>query len=105
MNWASQNRNWEKYDVSDIFQRSGIINLKKKFMSNNIKAVLGALVSGVLVAVLGYLLSVGDIWKISFHSIVNIGVMAFAGSLLKFVGTTKQNNFVGTVPLPTTPTN
>ena len=90
----------------EYFQRSYDLSINKQNkMSNNLKTVGGALVSGVLVAVLGYLLSIGDIWKISLHSIVNIGVMAFAGSLLKVFGTTSNNNFAGVVPLPNPPTN
>ena len=78
-----------------------ITSLTINKMSNNVKAILGAVVSAVIVAVLGYLLSVGDVWKLDFHSIVNIAVMAFAGSLLKYVGTS-NGNFLGVIPTPIT---
>lgn len=69
-------------------------------ISNNWRAVLGALVSAVLMAVLGYILSVGDVWKLDLHTIVNMGVMAGIVSLLKFGGTTQSSNFAGIVPVP-----
>lgn len=105
-NFASEHKQiYDELNLSSIVEDEPLKIRKNKKMSNNLKAILGALVSAIVVAILTYLLSVGDVWKLSFHSIVNIGVLAGAGSLIKFMGTTKNNNFAGTVPLPVTPTN
>lgn len=64
------------------------------------KALGGAVVSGVIVAVLGYLVSVGDIWNIDFHTIVNTAVLTGAASILKYLGTSNSNKFLNVVPLP-----
>lgn len=71
--------------------------IKKQYM--NYKPLLSALVSGVIVAVLGYVVSVTDIWAINLHSVINIAVMTAATSLLKYFGTTSQGNFAGVVPV------
>lgn len=63
------------------------------------KDVVGALVSAVIVGILGYLLSVGDVFKLDYHSIVNIAVMTGATSLLKALLTNSQGNFVGVLPV------
>jgi hypothetical protein len=65
----------------------------------NWKPILGALVSGVLIAVLGYLGTVTDFWKLDFHALVNIGLGAGVASLIKYFGTTASGNFVGVVPV------
>lgn len=64
----------------------------------NWKQVLGALVSGVIVAVLGYLLKVGDVWAISTPAIINVAVMTGATSLLKAFGSDSTGSFLGIVP-------
>ena len=67
---------------------------------NSFKIVGGAIVSAVIVAVLGYLVSIGDVWKIDFHSIVNIAVLTGAASILKYLGTSRSNKFAGVLPMP-----
>lgn len=68
----------------------------------NIKS---ALVSGLIMAVLamiGYVIGIGDIFKIDVHAIVNIGVLAGLGvvqSLVKNLLTTNDGKFVGKVEI------
>ncbi len=92
------------YEDNDITSMVGDVSLKEHYqinikqMSKYSKAILGAVVSGVIVAVLGYLLSVGDIWALNWHAIANIAVMTAAASIIKWLGTSnKTGKFIGTV--------
>ena len=49
----------------------------------NFKDILSALLSAILVALIGYVLKVGDVWALNFHEIVNTAVMTAGASLLK----------------------
>lgn len=81
-------------EVEDFYQLNEDINM------NTWKAIGSAVVSAVIIAVLGYLLSLGDLWTLNWHTLVTVAFGAFATSLIKFLGTTKNNNFAGIVPLP-----
>lgn len=59
--------------------------------------VWGAVVSSVLVALLGYVLMVGDVFSLDWRTVINTAVMAGAGSLLKALLTTEDGKFVGMV--------
>lgn len=74
-------------------------NTSSNLFTLNWKNVLGAIASTVVVAVLSYIISVNDAWKLSFHSIVNISIMAGAGSLLKALLTDEQGNLLGVIPV------
>lgn len=65
----------------------------------NWRDVIGAVVSGVIVALLGYFISVGDFWALSFHSIVNIAGLTAAASLLKSFLTDKGGDFLTAIPV------
>jgi hypothetical protein len=60
-----------------------------------------ALISGGLAIVLalgGYIVGIGDLWKLNPHALVNIAVMAFITtivSLIKSSATTSQGTFAG----------
>ena len=65
--------------------------------------VKGAIVSGVLMAILAmavYIISTGDIFKIDYHDLANAGVLAgltAVVSLIKSLLTTDSGNFLGVV--------
>ena len=59
----------------------------------------GATVSAVLVAVIGYVLKIGDVFILDWHTIVNIAVMAGLASLIKNLLTTEDGNFVGLIQI------
>ena len=81
--------------------RNGETDIKNNnYKMNSFKIVGGAIVSAVIVAVLGYLVSIGDVWKIDFHRIVNIAVLTGAASILKYLGTSRSNKFAGVLPMP-----
>lgn len=63
------------------------------------KDILGALISTVLVALIGYVMQVGDVFKLDWHTIINTAVMAGLGSLLKALLTDSNGNFVGVLPV------
>lgn len=63
------------------------------------KDVLGAIVSSVLVAVIGYVMMVGDVFALDIRTVVNTAVMAGLGSLLKALLTTSEGKFVGAIPV------
>lgn len=65
----------------------------------NWRDVIGAVVSAVIVAVLGYVISVGDFWALSFNSIVNIAGLTTCASLLKSFLTDKGGDFLGGIPV------
>lgn len=66
----------------------------------NIKS---ALVSGVITGILGvagYIIEVGDIFKLDVHTLVNVGALSALTtivSLIKSFLTTSSGNFVGAV--------
>lgn len=82
------------YELEDFYQYNNI-NIMSKYW----KAILGAVVSAVIVSVLNYIGSLGDLWLINWHSLVNVAFLTFATSLLKFLGTTKAGKFAGVAPV------
>lgn len=70
-----------------------------KFFNLEGKDWLGALVSAILVAGIGYVLQVGDVFALDWKQIVNIAVMSGLGSLLKSLLTTNEGKFVGAIPV------
>jgi hypothetical protein len=69
----------------------------------NLASFKSALVSTVLMAIVamaGYIIGLGDLWKIDLHSLTNIGVMALLTgivSLIKNFLTSDAGNFAGIV--------
>ena len=61
------------------------------------KDVAGAAISSILVALISYILMVGDVFILDWHTVVNTGVMAGLGSLLKNLLTTDDGRFAGLV--------
>ena len=63
--------------------------------------IKSALVSGLIMAFLavaGYIIGVGDVFKIDFHAFINAGVMAFLAaivSLIKASLTTQEGTVLG----------
>lgn len=84
-------KNREKnYQLDEEIDMNGIFSLAWK-------DVLGAIVSTVLVTVIGYILSVGDIFAIDPKQVINIAVLAGLGSLVKSLGTDKNGKFAGAI--------
>jgi len=69
------------------------------FFALNFKDVFGALTSAVLVAVIGYVASVADIFSVDWHQLVNIAVLAALASLLKSLGTSADGKFLKAYPV------
>ncbi len=67
--------------------------------SLNFKEVLGAVVSGVIVAVLGYIASLTSIFSIDPSQVLNIAVLTAVTSLLKAFGTDSSGKFLGGMPV------
>lgn len=65
----------------------------------NWKNVLGAVASGVLIAVLTYVVSLTDIFTINFHTLISVAVLACATSLLKNLLTDSSGNLAGVIPV------
>ena len=69
----------------------------------NLASFKSALISAVLMAVIaiaGYVIGLGDLWKIDLHSLTNIGVMALLTgivSLIKNYLTSNSGTFAGIV--------
>lgn len=73
--------------------------MNSNFFKLNWRDVIGAIVSTVLVAGIGYVLQVGDVFALELKTIVNVSVMAGLGSLLKSLLTTQDGMFVGVIPV------
>ena len=73
------------------------INNNKKNM--NWKSILSAVVIAIIVAVLTYILKVGNIWAVSYHQLINNAVMAGIAAFLAQIGTTQQGRFLGVLPV------
>lgn len=65
----------------------------------NWKNVLGAIVSAILAAVIGYILSVADIFSLDFKELINVGVLAGLASILKVLSTDDKGLLIGSVPV------
>ncbi len=74
---------------------------QSNFFTINWVNIQGALISGLLMALVatgGYIIGVGDIFKLNAHALVNTGVMAgltAVVSLLKSLLTNSQGVFLG----------
>ena len=89
---------YEEYDLTEQVGRTNYqFNNEEKFM--NWKPVLSGVVSAVIVAVLMYLLSLGDVFTLNWHTLVNVAFGTFAASVIKWLGTTQNGNFLGVVPV------
>jgi len=99
----------EENDVWEVVSDKILLEkFKDKTMQNGLLAltwanVRGALVSGVITAVLGiagYIIGVGDIYKLDLHTLANVGALSALTtivSLIKNYLTSNQGNFLGTV--------
>lgn len=71
----------------------------------NIETIKSALVSTVLMAILsvaGYILQLGDVFKVDLHTLTNVAVISFLTgivSVLKNLLTNEEGRFVGIVKL------
>ena len=96
------NKVLEEFNFESMVDEHYKIN-DKKFMSNflrlDLKDVLGAVVSSALVALLGYILMVGDVFVLDLRIVANIAVMAGAGSLLKSLLTNSEGKFISFLPV------
>lgn len=63
----------------------------------NLKDVSGAVVSAVLVAIVGYLGTLSNVMDANLSQILNVAFMAGIASLLKALGTSSDGNFLGAV--------
>jgi len=61
----------------------------------NVKDVAGAVVSAVIVSLIGYVLKVGDVFALDVHTIVNTAVMTGLASLLKSLTTDSDGYLLG----------
>jgi len=63
----------------------------------DLKDVAGAVVSAVIVAVLGYLSTLANITDISFSQLLNITILTAITSLLKSFTTDKSGKMLGAI--------
>lgn len=64
----------------------------------NIKSAFVSMMLMGILATAGYIIGIGDVFKIDWHALINTGVMAIlAGvvSLIKSMGTSDRGTFVG----------
>ena len=70
-----------------------------KFLNLNTKDLIGAVVSAVIVALVGYLSTVSNIMDIDIRQVLNIAFLAGIASLLKALGTSESGNFLGAIKI------
>ena len=63
----------------------------------NVKSLASAVLSGVLVAVVGFLGGVTNILEVDLKGLLNVAVLAAIASLLKAVGVNNEGKFLGVV--------
>lgn len=61
----------------------------------NAKDVLSAVLSGVVIAILGYLSTLTNILNLDTSALLNVAVLAIVTSLLKALGTNSDGKFGG----------
>ena len=88
----------EEFQFDDLVDENYKLN-EEKSMSNifklNLKDIVGAIVSTVLVAILSYLVSLTKVVDINGSHILDITVFTAAASLLKALLTNNAGNFAG----------
>ena len=65
----------------------------------NIKDVVGAIVSAIIVAVLGYIGSLVSIYDIDWNVVLNLAILTAVTSLLKSLGTDSNGKLFGNIPV------
>ena len=65
----------------------------------NLNDLYGAVISAVIVAIVGYLGTVTNITDINFKEVLNVAFLAGIASLLKALGTTANGNFLGAIKI------
>lgn len=74
-------------------------NQIKTMFNIHMRDVLSAVISAVIVAIVGYLSTLTDISSINYHQILSISVLTGLTSLLKALGTNSEGNFMGALPI------
>ena len=74
-------------------------NTYSKFLNLNFNDIKGAIISAVVVAVIGYLSTVTSVMDIDIKQILNIAFLTGISSLLKALGTTNGGDFLGVVKI------
>jgi hypothetical protein len=98
MNWSSYNHRWERYEEDYDKTLSVGESITNKFyrikkMQNGVFTlswinIKSALVSAIITGVLGiglYVIGVGDVWKVDFHSLVNIGAISTISAIVSLI--------------------
>lgn len=73
--------------------------MKNGILSMSWGDFLRAILIAVVVAIGSYILGIGDVWSLDWHVLTNNAVIAGVASILISLGTTKQGNFAGAVPV------
>ena len=69
------------------------------FFKLNVNDLMGAVVSSVIVALVGYLSTVSNITDIDLRQVLNIAFLTGIASLLKALGTDSEGRFGGIVKI------
>lgn len=73
--------------------------MNSNFFKLKWRDVWGAVVNAGLVALLGYVVMVGDVFALDWRTLVNATALAAAATLLQALLTTRDGDFVGVVPV------
>jgi hypothetical protein len=91
--WSELDDFYKDYKFNKKNMQNGLLKLS---WGNVRSALVYGVVAGV-VAVVMYMISVGDVFALSWHALVNGFVFGLITSLVKNLGTTNDNNFIGVV--------
>lgn len=67
------------------------------FFKLNLNDLAGAVVSAVIVSVVGYLGTLTSVMDVNWKEILNVAFLAGIASLLKALGTTQSGEFLGAI--------
>ncbi len=73
--------------------------MQSNIFSLNWKDVISAVISAVIVAVLGYISAAGNILNIDGYEVLNVAVLTAITSLLKSLGTDSSGRLLGGIKI------
>lgn len=70
-----------------------------KFLSLGWRDLAGAIISAIIVALVGYLSTVTNVMEIDLKEVLNIAFLTGIASLLKAIGTSQDGRFMGAIKI------
>lgn len=98
--WNSNFYNNKWSELEDFYQLDEDNKMQNGIFKLDWVNVKSAVIYGLVVGLglmFAYAISIGDIWALDWHILVNTFVLGFLGSVVKNLFTTNKGNFVGLI--------